>query len=144
MFVPILSEFHEISRAFQLFAIFSSHVSIFISLFSNRSSSRKRGCSTASIDTVRAILLFKIFAPILMTMYRKFTEFPLYFSLQHFNFLLFSVPTFPFSRQYFQTRSSNGIRRNRLEDIKTYCNLLKFCQLNFTPEFLCGSQKSRK
>ena len=44
-------------------------------------------CSTASMDTVRAILL--IFLHIL--------------SLQHFNFLLFSVPMFPFSYHSFQT-----------------------------------------
>ena len=40
--------------------------------------------------------------------------FLLYFSLQHFNFLLVSVPRFPFSHQYFETISSNDFFRIKL------------------------------
>ena len=43
---------------------------------------------------------------------RATSIFSLYFSLRHFNFLLFSIPTFLFSHQYFQTRSSSEIQDN--------------------------------
>ena len=39
---------------------------------------------------------------------------------RNFNFLLFSIPTFPFSHQYFQTRSSSESCQNKTENIKTH------------------------
>ena len=53
---------------------------------------------------LQKIVIFEFFslisAQILMKFYRNFAD--ILFSLQHFNFLLFSVPVFPFSYHSFQ------------------------------------------